>query len=41
MEGMSDLSLDLYWLIAAILTLLTTGCAISQMHTVCHNLGVL
>eukprot|EP00210_Caulerpa_lentillifera_P005763 g5510.t1 len=33
MEGMSDLSLDLYWLGASLLTALTTGCAVSQMHS--------
>lgn len=33
MEGMSDLSLDLYWLGATLLTALSTGCAMSQMHS--------
>lgn len=34
MEGMSDLSVDLYWLGATLLTVITTGCAANQMHNV-------
>ena len=34
MEGMSDLSLDIYWIPATLLTIITTTVAAAQMHTV-------
>ena len=34
MEGMSDLSLGMYWIPATLLTVITTAVAAAQMHTV-------